>query len=92
MRVVWTKTALDAIEHAYNYLCEFNPHAAAHVAINLRDVGNGLANFPHRGRPVPGTGMRETMTAYPYIIRYRIAADAVFILRIRHTSRRPTDA
>jgi plasmid stabilization system protein ParE len=47
--------------------------------------------FPHRGRPVPGTDKRELVTAYPYIIRYRIVGDVVRILRVRHTSRRPTN-
>jgi plasmid stabilization system protein ParE len=36
--------------------------------------------------------MRELITDYPYIIRYRIVRDEeVRILRVRHTSRRPTD-
>ncbi|HEX3990971.1 MAG TPA: type II toxin-antitoxin system RelE/ParE family toxin [Acetobacteraceae bacterium] len=39
---------------------------------------------------MPGTDTRELVTAYPYIIRYRIVGDQVRILRVRHTSRRPT--
>jgi plasmid stabilization system protein ParE len=39
---------------------------------------------------VPGTQLRETTLARPYIIRYRIAADHVRILRVRHSARRPT--
>ena len=35
--------------------------------------------------------MRELVTAYPYIIRYRIRRDEVVILRVRHASHRPTD-
>jgi toxin ParE1/3/4 len=91
MRVVWTEPALDSIQRAYDYLFEFNPRAAAYVAESLRDAGDSLENFPHRGRPVPGTDMRELVTAYPYIIRYRIVGDDVVILRVRHTSRRPTN-
>ena len=34
--------------------------------------------------------MRELMTFYPYIIRYRVMRDTVRILRVRHVSRRPT--
>jgi plasmid stabilization system protein ParE len=60
------------------------------VAENIRQVGNGLVNFPHRGRMVPRTTIREVMASYPYIIRYRIAGDEVIILRVRHTARRPT--
>jgi toxin ParE1/3/4 len=71
-------------------ILSISTRAAAVVALTLRDEGNGLVNFPHRGRPVPGTTMRELVSAYPYIIRYRIDGDSVVILRIRHTSRRPT--
>jgi plasmid stabilization system protein ParE len=35
--------------------------------------------------------MRELVTCYPYIIRYRVQGDIVMILRVRHTSRRPTN-
>ncbi len=90
MRVVWTKAAARGVARAYDYLVEFNPRAAMHVAETLRDAGNSLVHFPHRGRPVPNTNMREVVTSYPYIIRYRIDGDTVVILRIRHTSRRPT--
>jgi plasmid stabilization system protein ParE len=34
--------------------------------------------------------MREVMSSYPYIIRYRTAGDEVVILRVRHMARRPT--
>lgn len=91
MRVVWTEPALDAIQRAYDYIFAFNPRAAMHVAESLRDAGNSLEYFPQRGRPVPGTDMRELVTAYPYIIRYRVIGDEVTILRVRHTSRRPTN-
>jgi len=49
-----------------------------------------LESFPYRGRVVPGTQLRETTLPYPYIVRYRIAADHVRILRVRHGVRRPT--
>ena len=81
MRGVW---------RAYDYLMDFNPRAAVHLAESLLAAGDSLVNFPHRGRPVRGTGMREIVTVSPYIIRYRIAGDAVIILRVRHSSRQPT--
>jgi plasmid stabilization system protein ParE len=74
-----------------DYLMDFNPKAAAELAEGLVLAGDGLAHFPHRGRRVPKTDMRERVTAHPYIIRYRIVRDDVVrILRVRHTSRRPT--
>jgi plasmid stabilization system protein ParE len=35
--------------------------------------------------------MRELVGHYPYIIRYHIDGNNVVILRVRHTSRRPTN-
>jgi len=71
---------------------DFNSAAAVQLAEGLLAAGDSLANFPHRGRRVLNTDMRELITDYPYIIRYRILRDEeVRILRVRHTSRRPTD-
>jgi len=53
-------------------------------------AGDSLVNFPRRGRPVRGTNMRGLVTVSPYIIRCRVTADTVVILRVRHGSRRPT--
>jgi plasmid stabilization system protein ParE len=91
MQVVWTDTASLGIEHAYNHIADFNPDAAARVAASLRAAGNSLETFPLRGRPVPGTALRELVADYSYIIRYRVSGDTVFIMRVRHAARRPTN-
>jgi len=91
MRVVWTAAATREVWRAYEYLFDFNPRAAMHLAETLFAAGDGLVQFPHRGRAVPKADMRELVTAYPYLIRYRIAGNVVVILRVRHTSRRPTN-
>lgn len=91
MRVIWSSPqALRQVERATDYLMDFNPRAAVRLAEGLLAAGDSLADLPHRGRPMHGTTMRELVTAFPYIIRYRIVRDTVRILRVRHTSRRPT--
>ena len=75
MRVVWTRTALHGIARAYDYLLQLNPRAAMQMAEALRAAGDSLKRFPHRGRLVPGTGMRELVSVSPYIIRYRVEGD-----------------
>jgi addiction module RelE/StbE family toxin len=90
VQVVWTASAVRSVWRAYDYLYQFNPRAAMQLAESLFTAGDALTNFPHRGRLVPRTEMRELVTSHPYIIRYRIDGDAVVILRVRHTSRRPT--
>ncbi len=60
------------------------------MAEQIIEAGNDLATFPHRGRRVPGTQLRESTIARPYIIRYRVEPNRVVILRVRHGARRPT--
>jgi toxin ParE1/3/4 len=88
VRVIWSPSALRDIRHIYNYIARFNPRAAEDLAHQLAAAGDSLENFPQRGRPVPGTNLREWPLVYPYIIRYRIAGDHVRILRVRHGMRR----
>ncbi len=91
MEVIWSPSALREVWRIFDYLTDFNPRAAAEVFNTLIETGDALANFPHRGRPVRNSDMREVMTSYPYIIRYRVTRDTVRILRVRHMARRPTN-
>ncbi len=86
--VVWSKTAIAQLQAIRAYIARFN--AAEALAAKLSTAANSLANFPHRGRPVPGTDLRELVSVLPYIIRPEIEGDDVFVLRVRHGSRRPT--
>jgi plasmid stabilization system protein ParE len=89
MRVVWTRTALRDVQRVYDYIYDFNPQAAQRMAEALILAGDGLANFPHRGRPVRGTKRRELVAVSPCVIRYRVAGEDLAILRVRHSARRP---
>ena len=75
MRVIWSPAALREIHHIYRYIAQFDPRAAEHMIMEILAAGDSLESFPCRGRAVPGTQLRETTLAYPYIIRYRTAAD-----------------
>ena len=90
-KVIWSNPALGHLRSIRAYIEQFNPGAAQQLALALVEAANSLETFPHRGRLVPGTGNRELVTAYPYIIRYRIAGNTVRLLRIRHTSRHPAN-
>ena len=87
MRVVWSPAALDEIEQIYRHIAAFNPNAAIALAKALLIHGDGLVNFPHRGRSV-GDNLREIAPVYPYLIRYEVVGDTVSILRVRHGMRR----
>jgi toxin ParE1/3/4 len=88
--VVWTEPALAHPAAIRAYIEQFNPQAARRVADSPKALGDSLSHFPHRGRRVAGTAMREIISTYPYVIRYYVDGSIVVILRVRHTSRRPT--
>ena len=90
MQVIWSPAGLREIELIHRYISQFNPRAAENIVMEILAAGDSLEHFPYRGRTAPGTQLRETTLAYPYVIRYRITADHVRILRVRHGARRPT--
>jgi plasmid stabilization system protein ParE len=49
-----------------------------------------LANYPLSGTETEFPGVRAKLAGrYPYKIYYRLSHDAVELIHIRHTSRRP---
>jgi len=89
IEVVWTDPAQDDLETIRFYLRQHNPRAAGPLIGALVAAGDRLDHFPLRGRPVPGTGLRELVSSRHYVIRYFIEDEFVVILGIRHTARRP---
>ena len=88
MRVVWSPSSLRQILNVYTYIASYNPAAASSLVDALMTAGDSLAAFPYRGRPV-GENLRELTLIHPYLIRYRIVGNEVYILRVRHGAQRP---
>lgn len=86
--IVWTREALRNVEAIRAYIAQFDPRAAQRMARRLLDAGDSLRDFPHRGRPAP-EARRELPSVPPYVIRYAVREDVVYILRVRHGARRP---
>lgn len=85
-RIVWTDEAVRNLEAIVTYISAFNPAAARRLADKLIALADSLAEFSERGRDAGG-GRREMTIVWPYILRYRVTGDTVFILRIRHGAR-----
>jgi toxin ParE1/3/4 len=49
-------------------------------------VADSLAEFSDRGREA-GEGRTEMTVVWPYVLRYRVEAETVIVLRIRHGAR-----
>lgn len=92
MRIDWlAQTRRNLIQEA-DYLAAKNPAAAHDMLQTIRSAVSLLAQQPGSGRPgrVPGT--RElVIQRYPYLIPYRVSGDALEILRVFHTSRKPPE-
>lgn len=86
VKVVWTDEAVATIEAIVDYVRLFDADAAAGLAGRLFDAGQSLADYPARGRPAKD-GMRELLTVRPYVLRYRVIADRIDIIRVRHGAR-----
>lgn len=88
MEVRWLEGALADLEAIQDYLLDRDPSAALRVVAILRDAGNGLATFPHRGRPGRWDGTREfVVSGTSYLLPYRVRAGVVEILRVFHGAR-----
>jgi len=89
MRIRYTPRSRDDLDSIFSYLEEHSPAAAARVKRLIEQVIKGLADFPEIG-PATEFGARVLLVGrFPYRIFYRIRAQDIEILHIRHTSRRP---
>jgi toxin ParE1/3/4 len=87
-QVVWTDRALADLEAIRTYIGQFSPLASQRFALRLIRAGEALAEQSDRGRGLVG-GRRELTVVPPYLIRYRLRADVVEILTVRHGARAP---
>ena len=92
MNVVFAPRALRDLESIAAYLNDRSPSGARNVLAAIRSSVDALTFFPEIGRLVTDTGHRRLpVLRYPYSVFYRVTADELFILHIRHTSRQPID-
>jgi len=89
LSVIWTDEARDNLASIRAYIQQFSPLAAQRFSLRLVNAAERLAASPRVGRST-SRGHRELVVVRPYIIRYRITDEAVFIIRIRHGARRPS--
>lgn len=86
--VVWADQAIADVVDIVAWIAPERPWAAARLAERLLQAGNALAQFSARGRSI-SQNRRELTVVAPYLIRYRVTADGVRILEVRHAAREP---
>ena len=85
MQLRWSEEAASDLERITNYLFEETPQHAPELVRAIYKAPSVLLIFPYRGRPGKKEKTRElVLSPLPYIVVYRIAGDAVHILRILH--------
>jgi toxin ParE1/3/4 len=87
-RLIWSVEAADSLRAIHSYVAQFNPFAAQRLAVRLNSATESLCELPERGRPV-GDGVRELTTTRPYVIRYLVQDDTIYVVAIRHGAREP---
>ncbi len=88
MKVRYTPQALADLGAIYDYLERHSPPAAARIKAAIRLLISGLADFPEAGPVTDMAGVRVLLAGrLPYLIFYRIRADEVHIVHVRHASR-----
>jgi toxin ParE1/3/4 len=93
MRLVWTAPALGDLASARAYIGRDNPPAADRQVEHVLSAVAVLLRLPEAGRPGRRAGTRELVVSRtPYIVAYRIRANAIEILRVMHARQRWPDS
>ncbi|MBW6527104.1 type II toxin-antitoxin system RelE/ParE family toxin [Sphingomonas sp. RHCKR7] len=87
--VIRSAAALAEVDQIVAYIELFDRAAAERLKQRLHRVADSLSDFPKRGRPMRD-GSRELATVPPYLLRYDVAGDMVYVLSVRHGARRPS--
>ena len=90
MHVKWLRVAKNNLDTEVEYIAQEDYGTAIQIYAYIMERVLGLAQHPHAGRQGRVFGTRElVIDRYPYIIPYRVKGEALEILRVFHTSRKP---
>ena len=89
MRVVWLPEARDDIQSLYDFLIDVDPGAALRAVRAIQFGGKRLEEMPRQGRRMSDdTERREIFIPFgagAYVLRYRLHADTVVVIRVWHS-------
>ena len=89
MLIKWTEAAERDFDEITEYIAQDAPVTSADVARRIIEAAETLASHPGMGRPGRIMGTRELIVpGLPYILPYKEKDNAVYILRVMHTSRK----
>ena len=87
MTLHYAREAIQDLERLRAFIAEKNPAAAARISRQLLEGIQNLKRFPQLGREVskaPDPALIRDLILDRYVVRYLIAGDVLYILRIWH--------
>jgi plasmid stabilization system protein ParE len=87
MKLLWTRSASGDLVRLHDHLRPVAPEAAARVARELARAPDRLLDHPRIGEKLDVFQPREVRRIFvgDYELRYEIAGQTIFILRLWHT-------
>lgn len=87
MKVKYSPESIDDLQRVVEFVEVKNPFAARRIAIDLQEGVDKLRQFPRIGLPVlkaPDPEQIRDLYVGNYTVRYLIAEEFIYILRIWH--------
>lgn len=84
MKLQFSVSAVQDLKRLRNFIAEQNPQAARRVSERLRQAIGKLVLHPKIGRRIPELENVRELVAGNYVVRYQIADETVYILRVWH--------
>ena len=87
MKVKYSPESIEDLQRVVDFVENKNPYAARRIAINLQEGVDRLKQFPEVGLPVlKAVDPEKIRDLYvgDYTVRYLIAEDTIYILRVWH--------
>jgi plasmid stabilization system protein ParE len=87
----YTPRAFRELQEIFTYIDDHSPLGGRNVKSRVQAIIALIASHPQSGRQTGKRGIRRiAVLPYPYLIFYRVAADGVVIVGVRHAARDPS--
>lgn len=90
MKVRYTPRAFRDLQDVFAYIDARSPLGGRNVKGRVHAIIEFIAAHPHSGRRIGKRNLRRMgVFPYPYLIFYRVVADEIVIVAVRHAARAP---
>ncbi len=90
MKLRFTSRAADELEEIIEYIRERSPQGVRHVRSRIQKMTSYVLVHPHTGTLTSSGLRRLAATLHPYLIFYKVFANEVVVVGVRHSARDPS--